>query len=70
MIAYNKLFALLALKGMKRTDLLPIVSSPVLAKLGKNEGVSIDTIDKLCSFLKCQPGDIMEYVPEDHSSKS
>lgn len=64
MIRYNKLFALLAMRGMMKKDLLTIVSSPVVAKLGKNEGVSIDTIDKICELLDCQPGDIMEYVPE------
>lgn len=69
MIRYNKLFALLAMRGMMKKDLLTIVSSPVVAKLGKNEGVSIDTIDKICELLDCQPGDIMEYVPEKKDRK-
>ena len=55
------------MRGMKRTDLLKpkgILSSPTLAKLGKNEIVSVEIIDKLCDFLDCQPGDIMEYKKE------
>jgi DNA-binding Xre family transcriptional regulator len=63
-IKYNKLFALLALRGMKKTDLLGIVTSPTLAKLSKSERVSIEVIEKICGFLDCQPGDIMEYKKE------
>ena len=69
MIRYNKLFSLLAMNGMKRTDLLQVISSPTLANLGKNEGVATETIDKLCEFLSRQPGDIMEYI-EKNSEKS
>jgi DNA-binding Xre family transcriptional regulator len=70
MIIYNKLFAMLAMRSMKRTDLLKpegVVSSPTLAKLGKNEKVSIDIIDKLCNFLDCQPGDLMQFVPDERA---
>ena len=62
MITYRKLFALLAYKGMKKTDLLQIISSPTLAKLSKNEIIKTDIIDKICLFLNCQPGDIMEAI--------
>ncbi len=36
------------------------ISSPTLAKLGKNESVTIETIDKLCIYLKVQPSDIVQ----------
>lgn len=65
MLKYNKLFSLLALKGMKRTDLLGTITSPTLAKLGKGAYLNTDTIDKLCARLECQPGDIMEYVESE-----
>lgn len=55
MIKYNKLFAILAEKGMKKTDLLKVISSPTLAKLSKGEVVKTDIIDKICLFLGCQP---------------
>ena len=50
---------------MKRTDLLKIVSSVTLAKLGKGESVTTDILCKICEFLDCQPSDIMEYVKEN-----
>lgn len=62
MIRYNKLFALLALRGMKKTDLLKIISSPTLAKLSKGETITTEVIEKICLFLNCQPSDIMEIV--------
>lgn len=63
---YNKLFALLALRGMKKSDLvsLKVISSPTLAKLSKGESITTTVLCQLCEFLKCQPGDIMEYIPD------
>lgn len=63
MIAYYKLFDLLNRKNMKKTDLIPTISGPTLAKLGNNYSVGIEVINRLCEFLNCQPGDIMEFVP-------
>lgn len=60
MIEYEKLFELLKRRNMKKTDLLEVISSPTLAKLGKNEIIKTDTIDKICLFLEVQPSDIME----------
>lgn len=64
MIVFNKLWKLLETRGMKRTDLLCILSSATIAKLGKNDIVKTDTIDKICDYLGCTPMDIMEYIPK------
>ena len=64
MMKYYKLFILLDKRGMKRTELLKVVSSVTLAKLGKGESVTTDILCKICDFLDCQPGDIMEYTKE------
>jgi putative transcriptional regulator len=61
MIKYYKLFDLLNRRGMKKTALLEYISSPTLAKLGKGESVNTSVIDKICTALECQPGDIMEW---------
>lgn len=63
MIEYYKLFALLNRRGMRLKDLLKIMSSPTLAKLSKGESITTSIICRICEFLDCQPGDIMEYVP-------
>lgn len=35
-----------------------------LLKSGKVKGVKLETLEAICSFLDCQPGDILEYQPE------
>lgn len=35
-----------------------------LLKSGKVKGVRFDTLEKICAVLRCQPGDILEYRPE------
>lgn len=65
MLSYTKLWNLLELRGMKKTDLKQIMSSATLAKLSKNEPISSTVIEKICRFLKCQPGDIMSYTDEE-----
>ncbi|MGE7824133.1 helix-turn-helix domain-containing protein [Paenibacillus sp. NPDC093718] len=47
-------------------DLLRLtgVSSATMAKLNTNEYVSLEVIDKLCSALGCQPGDLLEHIAE------
>ncbi|MCS3503935.1 putative transcriptional regulator [Bradyrhizobium japonicum] len=36
-----------------------------LLKSGKVRGVRFDTLERICAVLDCQPGDILEYVPEN-----
>ena len=35
-----------------------------LLKSGKVRGFRFSTLDAICKFLDCQPGDILEYQPE------
>ena len=36
-----------------------------LLKSGKVKGVRFDTLERICAALNCQPGDILEYRPDD-----
>jgi len=38
-----------------------------LLRTGKVKGVRFSTLEKVCELLDCQPGDILEYVPEEQS---
>lgn len=38
-----------------------------LLKSGKVRGIRFGTLEKICEFLDCQPGDILEYRPDDAS---
>lgn len=70
MIKYYKLFILLDRLGMKKTDLLQIMSRTTLAKLSNGEYVNTEIIDRICQLLKCQPGDIMECYIENPNNES
>lgn len=61
-IQYTKLFQLLSEKNISKTVLQKRVgmSSTTMAKLSKNENVSIKIIEDICKTLNCQPGDILE----------
>jgi len=53
-------------KGVKKFDLRKEgVNAQILDKVLGNGNVDTRTINKLCRLLGCQPGDIMEYVPEE-----
>lgn len=36
-----------------------------LLKSGRVKGIRFETLDKICEFLDCQPGDILEYAPDE-----
>ncbi|WP_040952035.1 helix-turn-helix domain-containing protein [Gorillibacterium massiliense] len=36
-----------------------------LLKNGKVKGIRFNTLEAICRELQCQPGDLLEYVPED-----
>ena len=69
-IRYNKLWKLLIDKGMTKTQmrLQADISTTTLAKLGKNETVSMDVLLKLCKLLDCNVGDIMDVINEEASN--
>lgn len=71
MIVYNKMRPLLKEKGLMFIDLERRLglSSTIVAKFQKNRTVTTETINKVCAFLKCQPGDIMEYVEDENKAK-
>ena len=71
-VSYDKLRKLLIDKKMKRTELKDAagISFNVLAKMGKNEFVSMESLHKICLTLKCDVGDIMEFVDEGVSKQS
>ena len=65
-ISYNRLWKLLIDKGIKRTELKALagVSTNVIAKLGKNETVSMDTLAKICIALNCDISDVVEMTSD------
>lgn len=65
-IRYYKLLDRMNRAGVKKEELRKkIGASPsTMAKISKNEYISLEVVDKICAALDCQPGDIMEYIPD------
>ena len=65
-VSYNKLFKLLIDKEMKKTEFAKEVgiSANTLAKLSRNEMVSMDIIVRICRAVGGTVDDIMDILPE------
>lgn len=66
-VSFKKLFKLLIDRDMKKNELASAanLSANTIAKLSKNENVSLDVLIRICSALNVEFGDIMELVPDD-----
>ena len=42
-----------------------LLSEGVIQSLRENKYIALQNISKICELLNCQPGDLLEYVPED-----
>ncbi|MEZ4371055.1 MAG: helix-turn-helix domain-containing protein [Polyangiaceae bacterium] len=64
-----KLAEVMAKRGVLSKDLAAYVgiteANMSLLRQGKVKGVRFETLTKICEFLQCQPGDILEYCPEE-----
>ena len=65
-VRYNNLFKLLIDKNLKKSDLARMcnLSSPTMAKLSKNEYVSMDVLIRICRELDCSIDEIVEILKD------
>ena len=63
-ISYNKLWKLLIDKGMTKTELRKKagLTTNVIAKMGKQESVQLESLYKICTVLNCTLDDITEVI--------
>ncbi len=63
------LAVMLARRNVKSKDLAEYIgiteANLSLLKQGKVKGIRFDTLDAICRYLDCQPGDILEHREED-----
>ena len=65
--SYNRLWKLLIDKKMMKKDLMAAtdLTTTTIAKLSKELPVSMDVLARICKALKCNIGDIVDYIDED-----
>lgn len=64
-VSYKGLWHILVEKEINKTQLRELtgMGTATLAKLSKNEYVALEVVDKICSALDCQIGDVVEHIP-------
>jgi putative transcriptional regulator len=66
-----QLDVMLARRKVKSRDLAEFVgiteANMSLLKQGKVKGVRFETLEKICEYLQCQPGDLLVFVPDVES---
>ena len=67
---YNKLWKLMIDKNINRTELCKQakISTNAMAKMGRNESVSLDTLVKICDVLKCTLNDVVEIKSKEENN--
>lgn len=72
MIVFN-LDKLLAAKKMQSLELADELGCTVQTisriKTGKIKAFRMETMNALCEYFDCQPGDVLEYVPDDEAER-
>lgn len=70
-VSYNNLWKLLIDRGMNKTELKEAagVSFNVMARMGKNQTVSMESIEKICIVLNCGISDVLEIKSDEPESK-
>ncbi len=70
MIVYNKLANILKERNMQWKDLCESgISINTPTKFSQNRTMNTEVIDKVCDFLKVQPAEIMEWIPNEEYKK-
>ena len=66
-LSFEKCFALLKASNITTYQIQRehIVASETWKKMQAGKDINTVTIQRLCKLLRRQPGDLMEYIPED-----
>ena len=71
MIVYKKLDKLLQDKKMQWKDLCEAgISVNMPQRFSQNKTMNTDTLNKVCEYLQVQPGEIMEWIPDEKYNKA
>ena len=70
-IVYTKLLQLMEEKNLTTYKIRQerIISETTLQSIRKGKSITLDSVASLCKALNCQPGDILEYVPDENENQ-
>ena len=67
-VSYNKFFKMLIDRKMKKKDICEQagIATSTMAKMAKDENVSLDVLARICRALDCTMDDILDVLPADN----
>lgn len=70
-VSYNKLWKMMIDKKMTKTELTHLagISTNAMAKLGRNEDVRVNILEKICAALDCGVEEIMDFIPDSSTDE-
>ena len=70
-ISYNKLWKLLIDKNMTKTELRKKagLTTNVIANMGKNQSIQLESMYRICEVLNCTLDDISEVIPDEENQE-
>ncbi len=71
-INYNNLLSLFKEKGITSYTITKkdkIIGQATWKKIHEGGHIDTRTIESLCKYLHCQPGDILEYIPDNNETE-
>ena len=67
-VSYNKFFKILIDRKMKKKDICEQagIATSTMAKMAKDENVSLDVLVRICRALNCTIDDILDVLPAEN----
>ncbi len=68
-VSYNKFFKILIDRKMKKKDICEQagIATSTMAKMAKDENVSLDVLVRICRALDCTMDDILDVLPAENN---
>ena len=73
MISYEPLWITLVKQKKKKKDIVAILSPATVARMGRDEYISLELVDKICRYLDCEIVLVVKRVPDpepDHEKEN
>lgn len=69
-IMFYKLLDVLNKRNLSKGDLKKLagISSVTMARISKGDSITTEVLNRICAALDIQPGELMEYVPDEDDS--
>jgi DNA-binding Xre family transcriptional regulator len=69
-IKFYKLLDVLNKRNLSKGDLKKLagISSVTMARISKGDSITTEVLNRICAALDIQPGELMEYVPDEDDS--